>query len=192
MTLTAEIKNVDKLLVGYKNFVGNADRIMALAINASVSKARTAAIRKASRDWRGMGVRTFKAYTTTLRANPRNNNTALFKIDSSPIPLADFKAKQNPKRKRKRKKGESNRAGVRYTLKHGQKTLKNAWMQKSKFNSSYMVFVEDPNDPRGKIALSTITPTSMFIGAKAHLEFAEIFNDSFDVNYTRQLDRLAV
>ena len=194
-----DVTQTNKLIKDFDLFIKNADTIMNRSINTGLVAGRTSSLLATRQLW-NIKAGDLKSHTKTIKAHKSNNNTGRFIVKSGSISLMEFDGRQLDKYgknglKRKYKKrergsrGGTGRAGTSFKL-HKDKVstkLPHSWVAKGKYGVA--MWREDPNNPRKRIYMASITPTSMY-KADGVDEFWKSFRHSFLVRYYKQTLKL--
>jgi hypothetical protein len=160
--------NLNTLINDFDLYVKNADKIVCNAINTALSSGATKSLRETRQTWNIKAGDLKNNYTKMIKAHPKNDNTGQFIVESRPINLLEFGGRQlqkygkrGLKRQYKKRKGNV-RSGVSFKLHKNKRptTLRNSWVAKGKYGEA--IWREDPNNPRKRIYMASITPTSMY------------------------------
>jgi hypothetical protein len=183
--------NLDTLIKDFDLYIKNADKIVSDAINTGITAGRTKSLFETRTTWNIKAGSLKNYYTKTVKAHPNNDNTGQFVVESSSINLLEFGGKQltkiNAKGKLKRQykgRGGTVRSGVNVKL-HKKKrptTLEHSWVAKGKYGNA--IWREDPNNPRKRIYMASITPTSMY-----KQEGVDVFIKTFIKSFTKRFNR---
>ncbi len=150
------------------------------AISRSMNRAniagRTASVKALRKVWVGLKAKDLKRYTWSQKATVSKLNTK-FVVTSHPISLADFGAKQNKK-------------GVSYRLKSKRRTMKHAFLKKSKHSRTPMVMIRSTKQRYPLVTKFTITPTSMFIGLDGVQLYEQAYFKAFEKRYDHEVRQI--
>jgi len=168
------IEGVDELYKSFECYVKNNDKYLRIAINDGMRSARAKAVRSTHEEWGGMPVSVLKSYTHTKKATTRNLE-GTFTLESRPLPLIDFGAKQNTR-------------GVSYKLKK-RRTMKHAFINTSKRTKFAHVLIREgasryPIQPR--VAVSA---NYMFTDTESDEVYIDTVLEATTKRYRQQLTR---
>lgn len=176
MTIKVDAKKVTSMLL---KFPKESDKAMRLTMNEHARKARTASSVAMRKTWVGLKARDLKQYTWTTNAKNSDLRTQ-FVVTSRSINLLDFVKKENKK-------------GLSYRLKTKQRQMKGSFKAKGYFFTRSDSEKTKNDKGQNVDALNihfSITPTSMFLGAKGDDVYVDTYFNGFEKRYFNQLNRL--
>jgi hypothetical protein len=194
--VTIEIPHIDSLIKDFDLFVKNADKILSDAINTGIVAGRTKSLYETRQTYNMKAKDLKNKYTKTIKANPKNDVTGYFILQSQSISLIDFGGKQLTKygktgklKRQYKKRTGIVRSGASFKIlkKKRPTTLKQSWVAQGRYGEA--IWRQDPSNPRKRIYMASLTPTTMY--KKEGLDtFVSTFYDKFFPRLRHQLLRL--